>query len=32
MKAICEPSGDHAGELFVPRYRGNEIRRFESAE
>jgi hypothetical protein len=32
MKASCAPSGDQAGELFVPRKRGNEISRFEEVE
>src|SRR5271154_78236 len=31
-KISCEPSGDHAGELFVPLKRGNEITFPESIE
>src|ERR1700722_13408165 len=32
INAIWLPSGDQAGELFDPRYRGNEINRSDAAE
>src|ERR1700683_158067 len=32
MNARCVPSGEKAGELLVPRKRGNEISRLESSE
>src|SRR5712675_3263379 len=32
MNMSCDPSGDHAGEEFVPRNLGHEIKRFEAVE
>ena len=32
MNMICEPSGDHDGDAFVPLKRGQEINLLVSAE
>ena len=32
MNMICDPSGDHAGEAFVPANRGQEMRWLEAID